>query len=211
MDRISTHWKLLVLVILFCSGAPLSQAASIDHKKATESDWDVQAVLSIGLTFGGDKLKELTVDTFFDGEETENIKAGESVYFAGGASFKYHSFETQLTIGYYIDGIFGDNGETSFVRYPLELLTFWSFEKLRLGGGAALHLNPKFEFDIDNDFLPKETVRFDDATGFVFQVDYAFARQFRIGVRFTDIDYETSDLPAKVEGNSIGLTGTAIF
>lgn len=207
----------VVTILLALAGVSAGHAVAAERNPSPTAV-NVNAVLTTGITFGGDKLREVSVDTVFSGTETEDIKAGESVFFAGGASVRNDRFEAQATIGYYVDGIFGENGETTFVRYPLELLGFWRSTNVRIGGGVTFHINPEFEFDVDDDTLPKETVRFDDAWGGIIQVEYLFSPlradgglQFGIGVRGTSIEYEAKKSPDKFDGDSIGLVFTFIL
>ena len=177
--------------------------AFADSKKST----DVTGFLSGGLTFGGDTLGTVVYD---DGD-TENIKAGEFFFFSGGVLATQDNFQLQGSIGYYSDEANADNGDVGFTRIPLEFLTFWKQEKFRLGGGLTYHVDPEFEIDLDGD--PNNgKVKFDDALGFVVQADYLFDNGFTLGVRYTAIDYEYSDIDAEdVDGSSTGVVLGYIF
>lgn len=190
----------LILLLL----APTLVAAQTQER--TES-W--HGVVSLGLTFGGDELVTVRVDRDFSGEDDESIKAGELVQFAGGFLYEKNKFQLQTTLGYYVDGIFGENGETSFTRWPIEVLAFWKTDKLRLGTGITHHLNPEFELDID--YEQKIEVDFDDATGFIIQGDYLIIDSLALGLRFTNIEYEEKDTGSKVDGDSVGLILSYIF
>ncbi|NNL56832.1 MAG: hypothetical protein HKO71_03705 [Pseudomonadales bacterium] len=168
------------------------------------------AVVSTGLTFGGEKLAEVEFENYDHDIEREDIRAGELFMFSGGAVYTQDTLQLQGTIGYHVDGIFGHNGDAGFTRWPLELLAFLNTPQWRLGGGITHHLNPKLDIDIDNSTDVR--VNFKNATGVVLQADYRLSEQFNIGLRHTAIEYETDDANnVEIEGDHTGLILTFNF
>ncbi len=175
-------------------------------------NWDL--VGNINITFGGDELVELMVEDFFGDEDNEEVKAGELISFAGGAAFQIPQTSIQLqgTVGYHVDGIFADNGDVEFSRFPVELMAFYRFNKHRFGLGVTEHLNPKLELDLD--YGVNTETEYDDAFGLIAQYDYRVTTFFAVGVRFVDIEYEAENSGvfhfdnSKVDGSHIGVSGT---
>lgn len=166
-------------------------------------------VVQLGVTVGGDELVELEVENSFGRDSDEEIRAGELFLAAGGIAYQINQFEVQATIGFYGDGIFADNGDASFTRWPLELMAFWRFEYIRVGAGVTQHFNPQFELDIDNG--AKSDVDFDDATGFLFQVEYLINDNISVGLRHTVIDYEIERRAMQINGDNTGVVATYRF
>lgn len=174
--------------------------------------WD--AIGAINITFGGDELVELMVEDFFGDNEKEEINAGELFSLAGGLAFQIPmtSIQLQGTIGYHVDGIFADNGDVEFARYPVELLALYRFNKHRVGFGVTEHLNPKLELDFD--FGPEVATKYRDAFGLIVQYDYRISTYFALGLRYVDIEYEVKNngyiynSSQKVDGSHIGISGT---
>ena len=168
------------------------------------------AVFSTGLTFGGEKLADVEYEDYDHDIEREEIRAGELLMFSGGAVYTQDTFQLQGTIGYHVDGIFGQNGDAGFTRWPLELLAFLNTPQWRLGGGITYHLNPELDIGIDNSTNVK--VNFKNAAVVVLQADYRLSPQFTMGLRHTAIEYETDDAnKAEIEGDHTGLILTFNF
>lgn len=163
----------------------------------------VGGILYLNLDSGGDTLAYTNKG---------NIKAGGIVHMAAGIAihdYANNQLETQLTIGMKADSVSASNGTVSFYRWPVELIQFYKNGLFRVGGGLTYHMNPKLECDID--YECNWAVKFDDALGYVGQVDFVvpldgWVREVTIGARFTVIDYEVKDTGYKVDGNSIGLS-----
>jgi hypothetical protein len=58
------------------------------------------------------------------------------------------------------------------------------------GVGGTLHLSPEYSDNVAG-YYP-ELIEYDDALGLVFQYSYHFVPGLEIGLRYTDITYETS-------------------
>ena len=167
-------------------------------------------IVTAALTFGGEKLAEVDVETYYDDIEREDIKAGELFMFGGGLLYTQDTLQIQATLNYHVDGVFGDNGDASFSRWPVELLAFWATPQWRIGGGATYHINP--ELDIDIDYSPNVNIDFKNAAGVVVQAEYRLSEQLSIGLRHTAIEYEpegTTDV--ELEGDHTGLVVSLVF
>jgi len=184
-----------------------------------KNTWHIGGIAGIALTFGGDELSRETVDRTFGGSDTETIDTGELIHFYGGVVASKKQYQVQATIGYHVDQINGDNGDTGFCRWPFELLGFYTFEKARIGAGISHHVNPEYERDVDGD--PRLNADFDNATGFVIQADYLFgargSSRAAVGIRYTDIEYEVESanftaLPGlKIDGSNVGINFSYLF
>jgi len=53
------------------------------------------------------------------------------------------SITTEITLSWKEGIINASNGDITFMRYPVDVLVFYNMEKVRFGGGATYHLNPK--------------------------------------------------------------------
>jgi len=118
--------------------------------------------------------------------------------------------ELRSSIGIKMDGIFAENGELVFIRLPLEVMAFSTGDTLRFGAGLSYHLSP--ELKIDDPSLPSTTIDFDDALGFVAQLEHRLGERGHIGLKATFIDYEISGTGGgTVSGDSIGIIIGARF
>lgn len=201
-----------LLFALLCSQLAAAQGDLRPEQRAhNHTGWNF--VGSLGITFGGDQLIEVEVENDFYGDDNEDVRAGESAAIALGAAYQFYNSPLQLqaTVGYHNDSILADNGDTDFTRKPLELLAFYAIDRHRIGVGVTHHLDP--EFDVDIDFLARDRVDFDDATGFVLQYDFRVASFLAFGARLVSIEYEPENRfrgPA-VEGDHFGLMMTFLF
>lgn len=212
MLKLKNLMPAVLIVALPYSGIALShQELRPQQRGYNHHGWN--GVASLGVTFGGDKLIEVEVEDDFFGDEDEDIRAGELVAFALGAAYQFPDSPLQLqaTVGYHSDGIIADNGDTDFSRVPVELLAFLSLGRQRIGGGITHHINP--EFDVDIDFLPRDRVEFDNATGFVLQYDFRVTPFLAIGARLVNIEYEPENIfrGPDVDGDHFGITLTFLF
>ncbi len=174
---------------------------------------DVDGVLKAGFDFGGDTL----VNAVFTNGDTDSIKANEGFFVGAGAAFFNNSrtVSTEITINWKYTGISAENGDIDFTRFPVDALVFYNFPKARLGAGATYHLNPELEgSDAGTGFVGGGAgrVEYDDALGFLVQVDWRIAEKVAIGLRYTSLEYElpNSSAPA-VDASGLGGVFTAMF
>jgi len=157
---------------------------------------------TLGLYLGGDVL---TTDEDAKKSDENNIRAGDALGVKLGIIVQpfvqYPDWEIQTTIGWKGGGIVSDDDDyKQFSRYPLDVMAFYKFSKLRCGAGLTYHFNPKLEgdnlpSDVDGDF--------DNALGFVLGIDYLIANHFLVGANYEIIDYESDT--EKADGNSLGV------
>jgi hypothetical protein len=154
-----------------------------------------------GIHTGGDDL--ITVN--FSGGGSESIEAGGLISLsAGWISDINEDMEVRTSAGIKFDSVDADNGDLDFTRYPVSLMLFSKGEKVSAGIGATYHLGPKFE---SSGFTGNFTIDFDDALGFVAEIDFKLGEKAYLGLLATVIDYEVSNAfgSATVDGNSVGL------
>ena len=199
-SRVNRHVLALVLAAGFVLPAT-SQAVVFD------------GIVKLGFDFGGDTLVSATLISGSN-TSTEKLKANEGLVLAGGVSISNdaRNFFMDATIGWKSEEISASNQEFKFSRYPLDVLAFYGLPlgsqgkfNLRFGGGVTYHINPKFSA---SGTLANGTVNFDDAVGFVGQIDTVirFGRSgpaLNAGLRYTSVDYEANG--ATVTGNGAGL------
>jgi hypothetical protein len=166
----------------------------------------LRPLVGINAEFGGDRL--LTV-TYSDGSESD-VDAGQGFSLFGGASvedlidFKPFSIDLQGTLGVkYATVQQASNGNIDFFRFPAELLAFVHWTDLRVGVGPTYHFANSLS---GSGLLTGASVDFKDALGVVAQVDYTFAKQWNLGVRYTSITYEP-----KTSTPGVGKTDASNF
>ncbi|MDH5472682.1 MAG: hypothetical protein OEY87_10955 [Gammaproteobacteria bacterium] len=170
---------------------------------ATASNADNRFFAEAGIHFGGDNL----VTVAFIGGGSESINAGELLSGSVGMiSDISESLKLRASIGIKFDAISAVNGDISFTRFPLEGMLFTNnAEGFNFGAGITYHLAP--ELDASGPVL-SGNVPFDDALGFVAEVDYLLSEKAYLGFKLTSIDYEIENAfpgtPA-VDGNSFGI------
>ena len=102
----------------------------------------------------------------------------------------------------FIDIFESSSDDLVFERYPLELMLLTNNAKgLNFGIGLSYHLRP--EISTSNNLV--NSVEFDDALGFVAEIDFKLGERGYLGIKYTSIDYE-SDNP-----NLGTLSGLANF
>ncbi len=164
---------------------------------------ETRLALDMGLHFGGDELAEVFISDGYYYQYEESIDAGELLSLSIGAEIDLTEIITlQATIGYKIDSVSGDNADVHFERFPLNVMVFSNNGPWRYGGGLTYHLDPSFETSGD---LAQPDIAFDDAVGFVAEVDYFLTENFFIGGRVTIIDYDFVNSTVSADGDSIGL------
>ncbi|MBO6753528.1 MULTISPECIES: hypothetical protein [Spongiibacter] len=194
--------------ITLASAVILPVAAQAQVLSPTSPEPVFRGIVNAAVTDGGDDLAKVQ----FKNASSEKIKAGSLLMLGGGVLIQPRgsAFSYQLTANYHFDSITAKNGDASFDRFPLEALVFYNNGQHRFGVGVSHHLSPEVEFDFDD--FAKETVEFDDATGFVVEYNYEISERVWLGLRHTSITYEVSDINgAEVDGDHFGLTAHFAF
>ena len=121
------------------------------------------------------------------------------------------NFSVDSTVGWKSDSIGASNQDFEFTRYPLDVIAFYNLPlgngktRMRFGAGATAHINPEFSA---SGSLANGTVKFDDALGFIAQIDAVLGRGrsgFNFGIRFTSLQYEANG------GSSLQANGAGLF
>ncbi len=170
---------------------------------ATKSAYaEVDFIASIGLHSGGDDVVEVL---FTDGS-SEDIKAGEFLTLEFGAAWDMGNIEARATGGWKIDSISATNGDLDFSRLTGQLLFLYALDEWRFGGGATYHFNVELD---GGGVASIASAEFDDALGYVAEVDYYFSEKAYVGLQYTDIEYDRTTAfgqsPATFDGSSIGI------
>lgn len=156
--------------------------------------------LDYALAAGGDKL----VTVQFSNGDSSTIHGGDGLFVDGGVQRNFvggFSFKGTLGVKYW--GVRASNNDTTFTRYPLDLLGIYTIGRSHFGFGVTHEFSPSLD---QGSF--GGTVNFNDANGFILQYQY-----WMFGVRYTNIHY-TADCAlcsGKVDGSSIGVFFNYVF
>ncbi len=165
-------------------------------------------IVEIGYHFGGDELAV----TSSENSNTYNINAGELISVSVGSHIYFeHNLYVRGLIGIKSTFGFGDNGDVSWSRFPIEAMTFIRVKKWSFGAGMSYHLNPKLSggFVSENNITNSE---YKNTLGFIFEVDYQQGESTYFGIKYTVINYEsTGSIDNVVNGNSVGLVGGYVY
>lgn len=166
----------------------MSATAQADHETHNRSlqRSPITPFVAGSLHFGGDTLASAS-----NGFEDTDLDAGGGIAARLGINFAASpELEMEASLGIKFNRIDADDGDASVVSFPIDGLVFARVNEHRFGAGIAVHLAPEFEIDSSNG---SGTVEFDDAVGWILQYDYQTSPNFRVGVRYTGIDYEVDD------------------
>jgi hypothetical protein len=163
---------------------------------------EIRPLFKAGYDFGGDDMVRVV---FTDGS-SETIKTNEGLYLGGGAAIinDARNWEFHVTLAYKFAMINASNGDVEWTMFPLEALAFYRFQKIRLGGGLAYHINPSLE---GSGVIGGLDVKFKNAAGAVLQADWRITEQMAAGLRYTVIDYEAKGaFTGSTKSEGLGLT-----
>lgn len=185
------HWNLLKLstvgLVLLAGSA---QAAS-------------GLVLEGGLHIGGERFS-----TVLTSNGSRDINAGELLSFGIGVGLDLApDVESRITIGIKEDGVYAQNGDVRFTRYPIDVLLLKRLGGWKLGGGLTYHLNPEY---VDTYSYPSINERFKDSLGVLVELDRDLGAVY-VGGRLTLISYEEISGLYSVNGNSFGVVAGIRF
>ena len=167
--------------------------------------WAGRFVLGTEISSGGDEIARLT--------NGDSVKAGELLYFGAGYDFTLNQKDTlhlRAMLGYKTARLNADNGDVKFDRVPLDMVLIKSLDNFIVGAGLTYHLSPTYDGTINGNHT---RIDFKDSLGAVLQAGYTVGQQVEFGLRFTAIDYKSSQsfvLPDgsvddKLNGNSVGI------
>jgi len=193
---ISKKSKSLLLCLTFVISSPGAYAADFFGE--------------IGLHLGGDDAAISVNDSVMSGGFLSLSgglvsPVGESLQVRTSLGYKIDVSESIIPVVDIFEGLFGSSDNSDdlvFERYPLELMFLTNNKKgFNFGIGLSYHLSP--EISTSNTLV--NSVKFDDALGFVAEIDFKLGERGYVGLKYTSIDYE-SDNP-----NLGTLSGMANF
>jgi len=156
----------------------------------------------IGLHGGGDDV----VTALFTDGSSEEIKAGEFLAIDLGIAWDMGIMEGRITGGWKYDTITAENGDLDFSRYTAQGLLLFAAGDWRFGGGVAYH----FAIELDGSGVASGAdAEYDDALGYVAEIDYYFSEKVYVGVQYLDIEYDRTTAfgqsAATFDASSIGV------
>ncbi len=168
----------------------------------------VTKALGLGLDFGGDKLVDVT---YTDGSKSD-IEAGRGVILNAGLVFDLsrtqpHTFETQLTFGWkFTSTKQASNGEISFYRWPVEIMSFYRNTEKRFRVGLGL----TYQFGIEVKGTKEAALAsamFKPATGWIVESGYFVSSEENLflSVRHTSISYQPQISGGFINASSTGF------
>ena len=193
--------SLLGMILCFAQGS----AARAEAAENTTVAVQFNPLVAAGLTAGGDTIATYRVE-FWGDDYHSDLDLGGTYFMYGGFSIQWPSHNVGILLqgGFFSDliGDYDDNAD--FTRWPVELIGFVETEKFRVGLGMTHHFSPTF----DEDGFDNAKLEFDDASGWLLQVEYMF-ENFSLGIRHVQIDYEIDS--NQLDGNHWGLSATYRF
>ena len=168
---------------------------------------EIRPVISLGVDV--DTGSDIMFTGVFTDGSTDDITGGEGVVFAGGVYVPIEDdLGVQATIGYKWDSIDAANGTIDFTRIPIDMLVFKHLgDSHSFAAGATYHMSPTFTCEVTA--VCTGSVEFDGAFGLIAEYSYALKSNkesgMKIGVRYTNISYESSAVTQSYDGSSIGL------
>ena len=175
-------------------------AGLLVFSQTARADFDFMG--GIGIHEGGD---DVVTALFTDGTE-ETIQAGEFISFDLGVAWDMGPLEGRISGGYRYDEITADNGKLVYSRYTTTGLLLAAIGNWRFGGGATYHFN----IDLEGSGVgTPASAEFDDAVGYIGEIDYYFNPKAYVGLQYTDIEYDRTTAFGKTaqtfDASSIGL------
>jgi len=162
-------------------------------------------LIEFGIQSGGDEIT-LVSDT---NDVIESTKAGGEYSFSvGGTKALTDNIEAQLSLGVISDANYTKDDEATWERYPLNAMLFYRTENFRLGLGATAHFSPKFKV---SGTTKNASTTYKDAIGALFEIDYRLNKDFHLGLRYTDIKYDSEVDGKRFDGSSVGLLLIVLF
>lgn len=152
--------------------------------------------LEMALESGGDQL--IATNTF------DSIDAGGGIKFAIGIQNPINEDGTaamRLSLGYLFDSIDAYNGNAEFDTLTFDALYIINSGAHSFGIGGTMHMSPEYTDHVVG-FQPYEET-YDDALGILLQYGYQFLPNVELGLRVTNIEYESGLLTR--DAGSIGI------
>jgi hypothetical protein len=161
---------------------------------------EVRPVVVAGYDAGGDSVASLT----YTNGNTDSLRANEGLYAGAGVSMLNGAgnIEFQGTLSVKYAGLHADNGDVTWLRYPLDALLFYRRQTFRLGGGLTYVIGPRVKGTGEASYID---MKLDDAAGVVLQGDYLLDR-VSLGLRYTILDYKFGGSTIKSSGVGVAFS-----
>jgi len=136
----------------------------------------------------------------------DEIESGGVLKIAGGLEFPLsESISVSGSLGYMFDEVdgtltdgSGGKGKITINRITSELMAYYNLGAHRIGLGASVHFSPEISHEEQGDsFLLESTYEFDSAYGATLQYDYKVSQNTSLGVRYTTIAYDITDIKVR--------------
>jgi len=165
----------------------------------------VRWVGEAGIHGGGDELASAT----FTNGDTTKINAGELLSIGIGPQIDLtDNTNIRVLVGWKFDSTDADNGSIKFSRFPIDVMYFYQTPQWNFGAGITYHLSPELS---SSGVASGISADFEDALGFIAEVDFRLGEFFYIGGKYTAIDYDQKNTNVTVDGNSVGIVFGFIF
>ncbi|CAA6821272.1 MAG: Unknown protein [uncultured Sulfurovum sp.] len=175
---------------------------------------DLKPMLQFGYDFGGETLATVERYDYYNGYETNRVRAGQGLSFEAGAAIDTANsdLELQFLVGYKFDRESASNGSVTWDQIPFTALAMLKKHQWKFGGGITYHLNPELTgnftgYDNNNNYFNDSVDdKYENSVGGVIQIQYMMSEASAIGLRGTFIEYKLkNDSSVVANGNSIGV------
>lgn len=185
-----------VSVLLASMGAAQAQVAQ---------NAPTRFMAGLGVSAGGDDL----ATAYYDNGRSQDISAGGGVYFTFGADYRMsQEFSLQGSVNFHVDSTNANNGSIKFKRVPVELLGYYHVnDAWRVGAGLRHVSSPKLTSSGAADGID---FKFDSTTSAVFEVEYFWAPNFGMKMRYVNEKLKASGIE-DVKANHFGISGNYYF
>jgi hypothetical protein len=174
----------------------LKQLAIIPLMLVFMSPVNADLYLELAIEGGGEDLIGSTTG--------DVISAGGGIKFAGGIQNPINNDGTasiRLSLGYLFDSIDAFNGNADLDTLTFDALYLVHSGPHTFGFGGTMHMDPEYTDNVAG-FSPLK-IEFDDAFGVVLQYGYHFVPGLEVGLRLTEIDYESG--ATSIDAGSFGI------
>jgi len=184
----------------------------LTHSSALASD--LKPMLQLGYDFGGTTLATIERYDYYNGYETNSLRAGQGLSFEVGAAIENPNddLELQFLVGYKFDQESAYNGSVTWEQIPFSALAMLNQNNWKLGGGVTYHLNPKLTGSFtgydNNNLYFNDSVndKYENSIGGIVQIQYKFSEASALGIKGTFIEYKLKNDPSvTANGNSVGI------
>lgn len=198
------------LVLLTCASSALA---------GSEPENRAKFLAGVGYTFGGDTLVAYQITPISGSGPTyqEDLSGGAGLTLnLGGQFLLTQSLRVQGLIAFHADHVNGIDGEATYRRAPIELLTHWrATDNWWIGGGirratrGAFDISRKALSSGSTDFSYKESIRF--STAYVLEGEYVINKNWGVKLRAVKESGRFETATKDFNADHIGLIGTYYF